>query len=141
MTARLHHRPCARVRPLFFFFDGLCRYLLLISHILEIAFASSVVGLDRAQVEAVITELGLRNVADASIGGFFVRGISGGERRRVSIGIHLLANPSTGGGASACTGRRGVQSPRQFSLSGARAPPPPARSNGNAVGLRLGQVF
>lgn len=45
-------------------------------------------------MEAVIGELGLRKVADNSIGGYFSRGISGGERRRVSIGVQLLANPS-----------------------------------------------
>jgi ABC-type multidrug transport system ATPase subunit len=47
-----------------------------------------------AQVEAVIQELRLTHVADSKIGGELVRGISGGEKRRVSIGIQLLTNPS-----------------------------------------------
>jgi len=48
----------------------------------------------RLRVEAAIDDLGLRKVADTSIGGVFSRGISGGERRRVSVGIQLLTNPS-----------------------------------------------
>ena len=46
------------------------------------------------QVELVIQELRLTHVADSKIGGEFVRGISGGEKRRVSIGLQLLTNPS-----------------------------------------------
>jgi ABC-type multidrug transport system ATPase subunit len=42
----------------------------------------------------VIQELRLANVANSKIGGEFVRGVSGGERRRVSIGIQLLTHPS-----------------------------------------------
>ena len=45
-------------------------------------------------VERVISELGLRHVADMRVGNDAVRGISGGERRRVSVGIQLLMNPS-----------------------------------------------
>ena len=50
--------------------------------------------LKQLQVESVIAELGLRHVADTKVGGVEVRGISGGERRRVSIGVQLLVNPS-----------------------------------------------
>ncbi|KAK2611957.1 hypothetical protein QQS21_002063 [Conoideocrella luteorostrata] len=42
-------------------------------------------------VEEVIRELGLKECADTRIGN---TGCSGGERRRVSIGVQLLANPS-----------------------------------------------
>mmetsp|Transcript_25402 Transcript_25402/g.35618 ORF Transcript_25402/g.35618 Transcript_25402/m.35618 type:complete len:635 (+) Transcript_25402:38-1942(+) len=45
-------------------------------------------------VEDVIDELGLRDCSDTFIGGNGRRGISGGERRRVSIGVQLLTNPS-----------------------------------------------
>ena len=38
--------------------------------------------------------MGLKNVADSKIGGLIDRGISGGERRRVTIAIQLLRNPS-----------------------------------------------
>ncbi|XP_038903752.1 ABC transporter G family member 22 isoform X4 [Benincasa hispida] len=42
----------------------------------------------------VIYELGLERCQDTMIGGSFVRGVSGGERRRVSIGNEILVNPS-----------------------------------------------
>ncbi|KAH7128053.1 P-loop containing nucleoside triphosphate hydrolase protein [Dactylonectria estremocensis] len=47
-----------------------------------------------AIVEEVITELGLQKCADTKIGNSQNRGCSGGEKRRVSIGVQLLANPS-----------------------------------------------
>jgi ABC-type multidrug transport system ATPase subunit len=46
------------------------------------------------QVDRVIQELRLTHIADSKIGGEFIRGISGGEKRRVSIGLQLLTNPS-----------------------------------------------
>ena len=46
-----------------------------------------------ARVHEVIDQLGLAKAQDTKIGGFFVRGISGGEKKRVSIGIGLLNNP------------------------------------------------
>ncbi|XP_025105777.1 LOW QUALITY PROTEIN: ATP-binding cassette sub-family G member 5-like [Pomacea canaliculata] len=45
------------------------------------------------KVEAVIAQMGLRVVADSRIGGAVVRGISGGEKRRVTIAIQLLQDP------------------------------------------------
>jgi ABC-type multidrug transport system ATPase subunit len=47
-----------------------------------------------ARVEEVIEELGLADVADTYIGNPQKRGISGGERKRVTIGIELITNPS-----------------------------------------------
>ncbi|KAK3248410.1 hypothetical protein CYMTET_42122 [Cymbomonas tetramitiformis] len=44
-------------------------------------------------VEAAITELGLTRVADSMVGGGMVRGLSGGERKRCSIGVELVTNP------------------------------------------------
>jgi ABC-type multidrug transport system ATPase subunit len=46
------------------------------------------------RVNRVIAELGLQHVRDTKIGGKFNRGISGGERRRVSIGVQLLTDPA-----------------------------------------------
>ncbi|CAN8326112.1 unnamed protein product [Cochlearia groenlandica] len=46
------------------------------------------------QAEAVVTELGLDRCKDTIIGGPFLRGVSGGERKRVSIGQEILINPS-----------------------------------------------
>ncbi|KAJ1695253.1 hypothetical protein LUZ63_011951 [Rhynchospora breviuscula] len=48
-----------------------------------------------AHAEAVMVELGLTKVAHSMIGGVRgVRGLSGGERKRVSIGLEMLVNPS-----------------------------------------------
>lgn len=44
--------------------------------------------------EAVITQLGLTKCKNSIIGGPFLRGVSGGERKRVSIGQEMLINPS-----------------------------------------------
>jgi len=48
----------------------------------------------RAVVESVILELGLKECADTRIGSSIHKGCSGGEKRRVSIGVQMLANPS-----------------------------------------------
>lgn len=45
-------------------------------------------------VERVITELGLTRCQSSMIGGPLFRGISGGEKKRVSIGQEMLINPS-----------------------------------------------
>ncbi|XP_023367827.1 ATP-binding cassette sub-family G member 8 [Otolemur garnettii] len=45
------------------------------------------------RVEDVIAELRLRQCADTPVGNVYLRGVSGGERRRVSIGVQLLWNP------------------------------------------------
>ncbi|XP_076099071.1 ATP-binding cassette sub-family G member 8-like [Mytilus galloprovincialis] len=46
------------------------------------------------RVDSVIAELGLRHVSNSKVGNAESRGVSGGERRRVSIGIQLLLDPS-----------------------------------------------
>lgn len=45
-------------------------------------------------VERVIAELGLTRCQNSMIGGPLFRGISGGEKKRVSIGQEMLINPS-----------------------------------------------
>ncbi|KAK6925676.1 ABC transporter-like, ATP-binding domain [Dillenia turbinata] len=45
-------------------------------------------------VEQVITDLGLTRCRNSMIGGPLFRGISGGEKKRVSIGQEMLINPS-----------------------------------------------
>lgn len=50
---------------------------------------------EKAQhAESVIEELGLTQCRNGMVGGALVRGISGGERKRVSIGQEMLINPS-----------------------------------------------
>ncbi|XP_051983209.1 broad substrate specificity ATP-binding cassette transporter ABCG2d [Xyrauchen texanus] len=47
-----------------------------------------------ARVNHLISELGLNKVADAKVGTQMIRGISGGERKRTSIGMELIIDPS-----------------------------------------------
>ncbi|KAL8760729.1 MAG: hypothetical protein Q9184_003109 [Pyrenodesmia sp. 2 TL-2023] len=48
----------------------------------------------RQVVEDVILELGLKECADTRIGNDVHKGCSGGEKRRTSLGVQMLANPS-----------------------------------------------
>ncbi|KAK4700817.1 hypothetical protein P7C70_g5427, partial [Phenoliferia sp. Uapishka_3] len=56
--------------------------------------ASVTPGEKRAIVEQTILELGLREAADVLVGGQYKKGISGGEKRRLSIGCVLVTLPS-----------------------------------------------
>ncbi|KAG0591682.1 hypothetical protein KC19_1G192600 [Ceratodon purpureus] len=47
-----------------------------------------------ARVEALMAELGLTHVAGSRIGNESIRGVSGGERRRVSIGVDVIHDPA-----------------------------------------------
>ncbi|KAK3227723.1 hypothetical protein Dsin_007585 [Dipteronia sinensis] len=47
----------------------------------------------RATVQALIDQLGLQSVANTVIGDEGHRGVSGGERRRVSIGVDIIHDP------------------------------------------------
>ncbi|XP_044474830.1 ABC transporter G family member 25-like [Mangifera indica] len=47
-----------------------------------------------SNAESVITELGLTKCQNTIIGNSFIRGVSGGERKRVSIAHEMLINPS-----------------------------------------------
>ncbi|KAJ2553512.1 hypothetical protein EV175_002912 [Coemansia sp. RSA 1933] len=46
------------------------------------------------RVDDVMRQLRLSHIADTNIGGHGMRGVSGGERKRVSIGIELVTDPS-----------------------------------------------
>lgn len=48
----------------------------------------------KARVQTLIEELGLLHVANTRIGNEMVRGVSGGERRRVSIGVDVIHDPA-----------------------------------------------
>ncbi len=45
-------------------------------------------------VDDVIAELALSKAANTFIGNAFIRGVSGGERKRANVGVELLSNPS-----------------------------------------------
>lgn len=42
----------------------------------------------------VLTELGLNSCADTIVGGALIKGISGGERKRTSVGVELVTKPA-----------------------------------------------
>ena len=46
------------------------------------------------RVNQVLKRLNLTGCSDQRIGGFFRRGVSGGERKRISIGYEIITNPS-----------------------------------------------
>ncbi|XP_015340028.1 broad substrate specificity ATP-binding cassette transporter ABCG2-like [Marmota marmota marmota] len=46
------------------------------------------------RINKVIEELGLSKVADSKVGTQFIRGVSGGERKRTSIAMELITDPS-----------------------------------------------
>ncbi|XP_051866225.1 broad substrate specificity ATP-binding cassette transporter ABCG2-like [Pristis pectinata] len=46
------------------------------------------------RINQVIKELGLTKVADSKVGTPFIRGVSGGERKRTNIGMELIIDPS-----------------------------------------------
>ncbi|KAG0204964.1 hypothetical protein BGX28_003265 [Mortierella sp. GBA30] len=61
----------------------------------ELRMDSSISNADkRAKVEDIIDLLGLRDCADIIVGSSAVKGCSGGQRRRVSIGIQLVTEPA-----------------------------------------------
>ena len=45
-------------------------------------------------VDKVIKELNLEKCQNTKIGGELFKGVSGGERKRTSIGLELITNPS-----------------------------------------------
>ncbi|XP_015266271.1 PREDICTED: ATP-binding cassette sub-family G member 2-like [Gekko japonicus] len=47
-----------------------------------------------ARIDQILGELGLMKVADSKVGTQFIRGISGGERKRTNIGMELITDPA-----------------------------------------------
>jgi len=47
-----------------------------------------------ARVDEIIAELRLGKCANTKIGGPLIKGVSGGERKRTSIGVELITDPN-----------------------------------------------
>ena len=47
----------------------------------------------KIKVDSLINELGLRSCQHTKVGGHFIKGISGGEKKRTSMGYELITNP------------------------------------------------
>jgi ABC-type multidrug transport system ATPase subunit len=45
-------------------------------------------------IERMLSELGLTGCADTLVGGELIKGISGGERKRTSVGVELVTKPA-----------------------------------------------
>ncbi|XP_019382157.1 PREDICTED: ATP-binding cassette sub-family G member 2-like [Gavialis gangeticus] len=48
----------------------------------------------KQRINQIIEELGLTKVADSKVGTQFIRGVSGGERKRTNIGMELITDPA-----------------------------------------------
>lgn len=48
----------------------------------------------KRRVEELIDSLKLNKCSDTKIGGPFVKGVSGGERKRTAVGVELITNPN-----------------------------------------------
>ncbi|CAL1544612.1 unnamed protein product, partial [Lymnaea stagnalis] len=48
----------------------------------------------KEKIDQVIKELGLERCADTKVGNEFIRGVSGGERKRCNIGMELIISPA-----------------------------------------------
>ena len=46
------------------------------------------------KVDKLLEELGLTECANVLIGGPLIKGISGGQRKRTSVGVELVTNPT-----------------------------------------------
>ena len=46
-----------------------------------------------ARVNSIINRLGLEKCRSTIVGGAYIKGLSGGERKRTSIGYELVTNP------------------------------------------------
>eukprot|EP00741_Cyanophora_paradoxa_P015460 tig00020892_g14923.t1 len=55
---------------------------------------SAIAGEVETKVERVLATLGLTHVADSPVGDATVRGLSGGEKRRLSIGVEMMGTAS-----------------------------------------------
>jgi len=76
------------------------------------------------RVSDIITELRLQKCANTKIGGTMIKGVSGGERKRTSIGVELITDPmlifldEPTTGLDSFTAMSVVETMRELALSG-----------------------
>ena len=46
------------------------------------------------RVERILSRLGIQGCKNTMVGGFMMKGLSGGERKRTSIGYEMITEPS-----------------------------------------------
>ena len=56
-------------------------------------FAARLAGAPLAHVDVLLREMGLDSAADTQVGTIFSKGMSGGQKRRLSIAIELVSDP------------------------------------------------
>lgn len=56
--------------------------------------SSTTHAVKKARIEELLEQLGLQSCSETKIGNEYIRGISGGERKRTSIGVELITQPS-----------------------------------------------
>jgi ABC-type multidrug transport system ATPase subunit len=56
--------------------------------------AARLAAVDVSKVDELLTDLGLAVCRDTKVGTIFFKGISGGQKRRLSIGVELVSSPS-----------------------------------------------
>jgi hypothetical protein len=87
-------RPSAAYRTLGdFSYSALCLYDCSCTRVYTIA-GLLMALLPFPRVQAVMRLLGLRGCGDTLVGGEEVKGISGGEKRRLSLAVQMLLDPS-----------------------------------------------
>ena len=57
-------------------------------------FAARLAGMPLSHVDVVLSEMGLESTADTPVGTIFSKGMSGGQKRRLSIAIELISTPT-----------------------------------------------
>jgi len=89
-----YRRRCAYVEQDDLLFSNLTVYET-IKLAAELRLPKEMTELEReSRVESVLSELGLRKSRDTVVGNERIRGVSGGERKRVSIALEILRGPA-----------------------------------------------